>query len=210
MFSHLLNLIEIIKCRKGFGRTRSWNRKDFKIFHTNSYNNRDARNYIDQMKDSVIETMVQFVAYKDSDFIEKTLTNRDTQLFTFFHNRKDEKGRKFEGVTLSFSLEISKDRFDRIDLIFEDIALNNIFDGEINQVRLYISPLNRYAENDYDLLYWDASDRRSIDIFQTAYLDNIHFYKQDRKSRVLKKWKHKYLEEFKKREKMLKGSSFPF
>ena len=65
--------------------------------------------------------------------------------------------------------------FKIIDLIFEDIALSNIFYGEVNQVRLYISLIKRYGENYYDLLYWDASDRRSLDVFQTAYQDNIHF-----------------------------------
>ena len=209
MLAPILNLIESIKCKQGFGRTRTWNRTDFKIFHSNFYNNRDAKTYIEQMRDSVIETMVQFVNYKESEFIEQTLNNIDTELFTFFHNRTDEKGRKFEGVTLSFSVEVSKDRFDKIDLIFEDMAVNKKFDGEVNQVRLYISPLSRYARNDYDLLYWDASDRRSLDVFQTAYLDNIIFFKQDRKKRVWKKWQHKYLDQFKKREVLLKGSSFP-
>ena len=196
MISKFLNFIETFKCKKGIGIFRPWNRKEIKIFHINYYNNSDAKNYIEQMKDSVIETMVQFVGYPNYEFIEKTLNSKKTELKTFFHNRKDEKNRNFEGFTLSFYIEIAKNRFDKIDLIFEDIEVDGNFDGEVNQVRLYISPLSEYGGNNYDLLYWDASDRKSLDIFQTAYIDNIIFFKRDKKLHFFSRWQYKFLDNF--------------
>lgn len=207
MFKQIINIIETLKCKKGFGQFRSWNRKEFKIFHSNLYENRDAKNYIEQIRDGVIETMTLFVGYPNMEYIDKIFNHSETRLFTFFHNRIDEKGRKFEGITLSFLLEVSANRFDKLDLIFEDIAVANIFDNEVNQVRLYISPLERYAENDYDLLYWDASDRRSLEVFQTAYADSIYFYKKDKK-RAWTFWKNKYLDQFQKRDTILNSTSF--
>jgi len=208
MLSMILNTVETLKCKKGIGIFRKWNREDIKIFHTNFYKNRDAKTYMEQMKDTVIETMLQFVGYQNIEFVDNFFNNPKTELFTFFHTRVDEKNRKFEGTTLSFILEISKNRFDKIDLIFEDIAVDSIFDGEVNQVRLYISPLIEYGSNSYELLYWDSSDRKSLDIFQTAYLDNIIFFKRDKTSRYFNLWHHKFLNNFQKREIVPKTSSF--
>ena len=195
MIAKIFDLIETWKCKRGIGIFRHWNREDFKIFHSNIYKNGEAKNYIEQIKDGVIDSMMEFVGYP-TDFIDNLLDDSQTQLITFFHNRIDEKGRKFEGCTLSFFREIAKKRFDKIDLVFEDIAVDKKFDGEVNQVRLYISPLERYLANDYDLLYWDSSDKKSLEIFQTAYKDNIYFFQNDRKTKKWKNWKLKYFSQF--------------
>lgn len=195
-------------CKRGVDIFRPWNREEVKIFHVNLYKDESGREYIEQIRDSVVETMLLFTGYPDVEFIDKVMLSKSTIFHTFFHQRLDEKRRWFEGVTLSFALEIDRNRFDRVDLIFEDIALDGEFDQEVNQVRLYISPFDRYLSNDYDLLYWDASDRKSLDTFQTGYKDTIHFFNRDRKDRELKSWKYKYLNNFQEINKNLKNSSF--
>jgi len=208
MISYLLNLFEEHKCKRGIGIFRPWNREDLRIFHINLYKDGSGRDYIEQIRDSAVDTMLLFTGYPQVEFIDRVLLSKSTIFHTFFHQRLDEKKRWFEGVTLSFALEIEKNRFDRVDIIFEDMAVDGIFDGEVNQVRLYVSPLENYLANDYDLLYWDASDRRSLEVFQTAYQDSLYFFKRDRKERELKSWRYRYLNNFQEINKNLKNSSF--
>ncbi len=148
MFDFILKIIETWKCRRGIGWMRSWNR-DLIIFQSHLYNRDIRRNYLEQVFDSPILTMLNYTGYK-GEFITWFFESSPI-LATFFHDRIDDKNRKFEGVTISFGLPYNKNSFDRIDLILEDISRDGIFDGEVNQVRLYISPIDRYASNDYDL-----------------------------------------------------------
>jgi hypothetical protein len=208
LLTPILETIYQYRCKRGFGWWRPWNREELKIFHGNIYENGSGLSYAEQIKDSVIETMLLFTGYSDDGFIENTVISEDTIFRTLFHERVDEKGRKFEGITLSFSLQVESDMFDRVDLIFEDILVDGEFDGEVNQVRLYLSPVSRYVENDYDLFYWDASDRKSLDVFQTAYRDSIYFYEKDTKERAWSEWQHRYLSNFQKRTEVVQSSSF--
>ncbi len=152
--------------------------------------------------------MTLFTKYPNKEFIDRVLLSKATVFYTIFHQRFDEKRRWFEGVTHSFALEVGQNRYDKVDLIFEDIAVDGEFDGEINQVRLYISPLEKYLVNDYDLLYWDASDRRSLEVFQTTYQDSIYFYKKDKNKLKITSWKDKYLENFRPINNNLKNRAF--
>ncbi|GEM_PF-2370386 len=193
MIASILNFIEEYRCKRGIGVFRPWNREELRIFHINRYPDESGRGYIEQIRDGVIETMVTFTKYPYIDFIDEVLNSKSLLFQTFFHQRFDDRRRWFEGVTLSFSSEVEKNRYDRVDLIFEDVAVDGEFDREVNQVRLYVSPLKRYLANDYDLLYWDSSDKRSLEIFQTGYRDNIYFYKKDRERRGVKRhWKYGY------------------
>ncbi len=203
MFSFIFSLIETWKCRRGIDWLRPWNR-DIDIFKSFNYKRDIRRDYLEQIFDGSINTMLKYAGYKD-EFID-WFFNQSPVFIIFLHDRIDEKNRKFEGVTLSFGLHFSKNSFDRIDLILEDIAQDGIFDGEVNQVRLYISKMDRYLSNDYDLLYWDASDKRSLELFQTAYQDAKIFAERD--NNKITKFNKFPISNFKKRTFTPKGSSF--
>jgi hypothetical protein len=175
-FKNIKNIVDEFNCKRGKGWLRPWNRelnisgfRDFNI---------DNINYLEQIRDGVIDTMLLFVGYRDRKKVVQIIDGSSKKFRIYKHSRIDEKKRKFQGVTISFASEIAKNRFDRVDLILEDMERENTFDDEVNSARLYISPLEDYLSNDYELLYWDSSDKRSLEVFQTAFDDLKLFYKK--------------------------------
>jgi len=171
------------RIKRGIGLFRPWHQEQIFIHQTYFFSNQDSIYYREQIKDSIVDIMMDFTQYENRDFVDEVFTSSETKIYKFFHKRRDEKDRLFEGVMISLFKLVEKNRYDRIDLIFEDIAVKNRFDGEINQVRLYISPAQNFAKNDYELLYWDASDKKSLHVFQEAYQNEIILFKRDKKKK---------------------------
>jgi hypothetical protein len=161
---------------------RPWNWEDIYSFEAHKYDYKSGSNYISQIYDGVIDTILNFTSYGDRESIESLLESQELEFYTLFHDRKDYK-KRFEGITLSIGLKVNGG-WDRFDLIFEDEVKDGKIDGVVNSVRLYYSPYHRYVERDFDMFYWDSSDRRSLDIFQTGYRDAIHFYKKSKSKKI--------------------------
>jgi len=157
---------------------RPWNWENIYSFGSHYYDYKSGINYITQINDTVIDTILSFTNYKYRDEIEELLDNKELKFYTVFHYRTDEK-RLFKGVTLSIGSKV-EGGWDRLDLIFEDESINGEFDETVNSVRLYYSPYHRYIERDFDMFYWDSSDSRSLEIFQNGYRDVLHFRDRDK------------------------------
>jgi hypothetical protein len=212
MISTFFDFLDNWRIKRGVGIFRPWHQEQIFIHQTYFFSNQDSIYYREQIKDSVVDIMMDFVQYENRDFVDEVFTSSETKIYKFFHKRRDEKDRLFEGVIIALCKEVEKNHYDRIDLIFEDIAVKNRFDGEVNQVRLYISPAKNFAKNDYELLYWDASDKKSLYLFQEAYQNEIALFKRDYKKKytnlyfkLLNRFKKNYLNEYFSR---LKNSFF--
>ncbi len=146
------------------------------------YKTSSALHHLEQMRDGVIDTMVEFTHYQKVDFIDSLFEDKSLLFRILFHHRVDEKNRKFKGVTVSVGRVAKKESryLDRLDLVFEDMKIDGKFDDEVNQVRLYVNPWELQKSKDFHLLYWDASDRRSLEVFQTGFLDTLLFAEEKR------------------------------
>jgi hypothetical protein len=167
-----------VKLKKGW--FRKWN-FDEKYYFLNLFelNSEEKSDFIEFLKLEVIDLMIQFTNYPDFEFFDEVLSDyKNLKFYIFTQKRVDKKFNKtYKSYVFSFG-EIKNNH--RIDLVFEeDIKSKNL----INNIRLYISDHELYKSNlHFDLLYWNSSDKRSLEFFNSAFLDAKAFLSKNNKN----------------------------
>lgn len=194
------------------GWTRPWNQYGLQVFRAHRQDPREDTGYFAPLGSVLAELLPQAPGpYRD--FATGLFCDPTLRAFTFYHNHEDETGLQHEGLTLSFGRCVGTDtsKHDRLDLILEDRRRDGRVDGQIDRLRLYISPWAQYRQ-DQDH-YHSEQAGQAVAIFTPARelyehcVSHYHRWKGDE----ARQWRHAsapFFDHFKSRTFIPVGTSF--
>ena len=204
----MMNILEQKRMDKKLGWSRPWNKYNLSIFRTHIHFIKQDREYLQTMFDLVLYLLSKLSVEQDyANFAKSLMQDQSLLAFSFYQNRQDDEG-DFEGIC--FSIGVKQGRFrDRLDLIFEDKRRNDgSVDSKLDQLRLYINPYKRFANDEFYLAKLVDND---IDgQMQGAYDLGIETYHQLKANpkRLWKHWSINYIDYFRARDFIPKNSAF--
>lgn len=207
----LMNALEKKRQTKGMGWSRPWNKVGLNIFRTHTTQLReDAEHYAPVA--SFLKAFLPYVPEDYSGFVRELLADPDCMSFVFYHNHDDESG-QYEGLTLSFGRRNAEDKTkrDRFDIILEDLRLDGRVDGEVDKLRCYICPWNRFQDKrQHHLLQrseFDELEAASVRELYNCAVRHYHLWKSE-EERQWSHWSQQYIDYFGPRNFIPVGTSF--
>ena len=144
-------------------------------------------------------------------FIDNLLDDPSCMVFTFYHNNQVEDD-QFEGLTLSFGRKVKQDQSkrDRLDIVLEDRRENGAVDRDVNRVRVYVCPWEKYETKGFHLSEAATLSPEQHEAAQELYKHAVGYYHlwKDEEGRQWNHWSTRFIDYFGPREFIPKGSSF--
>lgn len=207
----LMNALENKRQAKGMGWSRPWNKYGLNIFRThNTHLHEDTDHYA-----PIAPFLDQFaprIPPDYADFVAELLADPSCMTFVFYHNHDDDTG-QYEGLTLSFGRRNAEDKTkrDRFDIILEDRRTDGRVDGEVERLRVYVCPWNRFRNNreHFHLESSDFTDAERAAV-RGLYQEAVRHYHQWKsvEERQWSHWSQQYIDYFGSRNFIPVGTSF--
>jgi len=180
MNNQFIQAILKYKMRLKKGWFRKWNfDENYTFSEFYKFDSVKKSDFIENIKLEIIDLMFLFTNYPNSQLFDEVLSDFENLEFIIFKQfRIDVQKRKMRSIVLSF-----KDSHEnRIDLLFEYNSKNR---EQIDNIRLFVSDFEIYKQNNhFDMLYWNASDRRSFEQFNNSFLDIKAFISKNQKQKM--------------------------
>ena len=206
----MMNALERKRQQKGFGWSRSWNKYGLTVFRSHTASMSKDRDYVAPVR-PFLESFLGKMEEPYGSFIDDLLEDPSCMVFTFYHNHQSEDD-QFEGLTLSFGRKVKLDttKRDRLDIVLEDRRVNGAVDRDVNRVRVYICPWERYENKEFHLSEAATLSPVQYEAAQTLYEHAVTYYHQwkGEENRQWSHWSTRYIDYFGPREFIPQGSSF--
>ena len=207
LLCQMMNLLEQRRSREGRGWSRPWNKEGVTTFRTHTHTADDA-DYFDAAR-ALLDHLVD-PASDDGRFVAALMDDPKRMCFTFYHNIQEE-GRQYEGMTLSFGRVVPdlRSRRDRVDIVLEDARRDGAVDGQVDRVRVYVCPWDRWQDKDCTTLAL-CPDGDTGALTQGLYDLAVRCYHQWKREpeRQWQHWSVQYIDYFGGRRFIPRGSSF--
>jgi hypothetical protein len=205
----MMNALEKQRSGKKFGWSRPWNKMGYMIYRTHIHKKSEDELYFEVMHEMLKQTCKEAPKVY-LDFIESLFKEEKPMAFTFYHNRTDENGEMFEGLTFGLGRKASENKKmrDRIDIVLEDKRESDgSVDGVMDKIRIYINPWSEYESDALFELELNGEEAKVFDPIYKRSVDVYHSLKVN-EDRLWKHWSVNYIDYFGKRDFIAKNSSF--
>jgi len=147
----MMNALERKRQAKGFGWSRAWNKYGLTVFRSHTATMNEDEDYVAPVRPFLTSFLGELEEPYRS-FIDNLLDDPSCMVFTFYHNNQVEDD-QFEGLTLSFGRKVKQDQSkrDRLDIVLEDRRENGAVDRDVNRVRVYVCPWEKYETKGFHL-----------------------------------------------------------
>lgn len=205
----MMNALEGKRQEKGLGWSRSWNKYGMNTFRTHVCDITTDMDYLLPV-DEYLKSQYLSMQPSSRAFVGELLEDSKRMVYTFYHNG-DYDGTQFEGITLSMGRINRKDRTkrDRLDIVMEDRRIEQIVDGVVDRVRIFVCPWETYRHKEFELI--ELKREGDLDEYQQALYEHLINYYHEWKGNENRQWSHwstRYINYFGPRQFIPKGSSF--
>lgn len=206
-----MNALESKRQAKGMGWSRPWNKYGLTIFNTHSADLEKDAPYFEPVF-RLLDVFKDRIPEHERDFVRELLQDPECMAFVFYHHDDHESG-QYEGLTFSFGRRhgVDKSKRDRLDIVIEDRLVGNRVDGEVDRLRFYICPWDRYQNGRRLFMLEQTSfdvreDEALCHLYQHA-VWHYHEWKHDDRRRW-NHWSQQYIDYFGKRQLIPAATSF--
>jgi len=206
-----MNALEKKRQARGMGWSRPWNKQGLNIFRTHVASLREDADQFAPLAPFLDQFAPQIPA-DYADFLIDLLADPACMSFVFYHNHDHATG-QYEGLTLSFGRRAAGDRArrDRADVILEDRRVDGRVDGEVDRLRIYLCPWERYARGRehfrLEAVDFSAPQRDAVRYLYRESVRHYHQWKSD-EARQWSHWSQQYIDYFGPRSFIPIGTSF--